>query len=342
MDKTQEMNKRAEFRALLEDLASDPEQNKIATEEARLSYQHKFEEIYGYPNTESQFRHFYSDIFLVVSGIFENPSSGDNDVLSSNLLAILNGYVPQEGHPDVRASLNKLFDHLSLDLARLNYTNRIVSKYSRHEFELEELHGVVRTLRQEQESARIQVVETREELNQIQTDVKQVTELYGTVESNLKEAKKELQEAQQKLEQTQNNLIDAQSDLDKTKQLIENAQREYIAILGIFSAVVLTFLGGIAFRTSVFENLHQISAYRIVLAIVLIGLVLCNVLYLLFFCIQTLVARPVQKHQTNTIFIVNLVLVAILVVTFVLWENGVIEERNLRIQQKEIVETQIR
>ena len=45
---------------------------------------------------------------------------------------------------------------------------------------------------------------------------------------------------------------------------MESSQREYIAILGIFAAVVLAFTGGIAFSTSVLNNVAKASIYRTV------------------------------------------------------------------------------
>ena len=96
------------------------------------------------------------------------------------------------------------------------------------------------------------------------------------------------------------------------EERLGNAQREYIAILGIFAAVVLAFTGGIAFSTSVLQNLHISSIYRIVLAVVIIGLVLVNLLYGLFYYIGQLVNKNAENNL-KPLWIVNLVFLLILI-----------------------------
>ena len=93
------------------------------------------------------------------------------------------------------------------------------------------------------------------------------------------------------------------------EERLGNAQREYIAILGIFAAVVLAFTGGIAFSTSVLQNLHISSIYRIVLVVVIIGLVLVNLLYGLFYYIGQLVNKNAENNL-KPLWIVNLVFFA--------------------------------
>lgn len=282
MDRQKEQQKREEFKGLLRELAQDDGQRLVATDERRRTYYRKFEQLYGQPDTEDEFRHFYSDIFLVLTDPQEEPTAGSRDVLAENLRALWENYRPDDGGPDVSAKLRKLYDHLSLDLARLNYNEAVTKQTAQHEADLAELQGTVKTVRQEQRNLR--------SLN----------------------------------EDTRNSLKAAQGK-------INNAQKEYIAILGIFSAVILTFTGGIAFTTSVLENLHQSSFYRLVLVVALIGLVLCNVFYLLFFCIQNLMDRPVRKSQVLVIMLINVLLMALIATTVWSWYDGAIETRDLRI-----------
>lgn len=69
--------------------------------------------------------------------------------------------------------------------------------------------------------------------------------------------------------------------LENTNKKIKNLQNESIAVLGIFSAVVLSFVGGLAFSTSVLQNIHQASVYRITFIATIIGVVLFNVVWIL-------------------------------------------------------------
>ena len=78
--------------------------------------------------------------------------------------------------------------------------------------------------------------------------------------------------------------------IDEAKKSItdsaKNMEKEYITILGIFASVVLAFVGGLTFSTSVLQYINSISVYRLLLVIDLIAVVLINSVYLLmkFIC----------------------------------------------------------
>lgn len=73
---------------------------------------------------------------------------------------------------------------------------------------------------------------------------------------------------------------------DKLEDQIKETQREYITILGIFASIVLAFVGGSIFSSSVLENMAEVSIYRLLLTIDFLAFVLINMIYLLikFIC----------------------------------------------------------
>lgn len=75
-----------------------------------------------------------------------------------------------------------------------------------------------------------------------------------------------------------NNMEDSKESL---KGEIKGIEKEYITILGIFAAIVLTFVGGITFSSSVLDNINSVSPYRLLIVIDLLALVLMNVIHLL-------------------------------------------------------------
>ncbi|WP_297202244.1 hypothetical protein [uncultured Flavonifractor sp.] len=289
MDKELEHGKREAFRKLLYDLAVDVRREMTATPEKCLECQQRFEEIYRDSTSNEIFRHYYSDIFVVMSQVIDDPEIQDYDALRDHLQNILESYQCREGHPDVRNNLRKLYDHTSLELGRLVHTKLITEQVFKQEAHLDELKHLVNSVRSEHGRIATKVNEHEAFANQI----------------------------------------------DEAKKEINDAKKEYIAILGIFSAVVLTFIGGIAFSTSVLENLHQSSIYRIVFAICLIGLVLCNVLYLLFFCIYSLMEKTLQKWQKQPLIWCNMIIVTALLFTVLFWYIGLAEKRNARIQNED-------
>ena len=118
-----------------------------------------------------------------------------------------------------------------------------------------------------------------------------------------------------------------QGDLEEAQKEIKNIEKEYIAILGIFSSVVLTFTAGIAFSTSVLENIHQTSVYRLILGVLLIAFVLINVIFLLFHYVDKMVHGEDTKGL-KFIKWINVTLVGMMVVVGFLWGFGVVERRN--------------
>lgn len=106
--------------------------------------------------------------------------------------------------------------------------------------------------------------------------------------------------------------------IDETKinlnKEIKGIEREYISILGIFSSVVLAFVGGMAFSTSVLENIAGISIYRLILTVDLLAFVLINTVYMLIkfiFIINEKDASALKIVWVNVACVVIAILVVI-------------------------------
>ncbi|EJB63238.1 hypothetical protein HPHPH44_1679 [Helicobacter pylori Hp H-44] len=75
---------------------------------------------------------------------------------------------------------------------------------------------------------------------------------------------------------------DLNKNYKKLSEELNKQQTQYITILGIFASIVLTFVGGLAFSTSVLSNIDKANAYRLVFVMAFIALFFGNILYLLF------------------------------------------------------------
>ena len=99
---------------------------------------------------------------------------------------------------------------------------------------------------------------------------------------------------------------------------IKNIEREYITILGIFASIVLSFVGGITFTTSVLQNIDKVSMYRLVLMIDFIGFILVNVMYILISFILEI--NDINKRRYNKyIKCINRVLLVVACLTILSW-----------------------
>lgn len=118
-----------------------------------------------------------------------------------------------------------------------------------------------------------------------------------------------------------NSIVNAKSKLHDE---IKGIEKEYITILGIFASIVLTFVGGITFTTSVLQNIDKVSILRLIMTVDLIGAVLVNVIYLM---ISFIFRINDKEKEINRQFIktVNWILFGIAVIVIVGWFINIID-----------------
>ncbi len=75
----------------------------------------------------------------------------------------------------------------------------------------------------------------------------QISLLASSQTDAIKQLNEEIDATHKDVQSVQNKLDTSRIELDETRSVIESAQKEYIAILGIFAAIVLAFTGGITF-----------------------------------------------------------------------------------------------
>lgn len=296
MDLTFEETKRAEFRNILFSLAETDFSLKDAASRSQV-YQ-RLERLYSSPNGQDRFRHFYSDIFIVLTTIHQGDRQGSIEVLGQNLGEIRRGYQPNKNKDengkliDISDALKKLYDHVSLDIARINYSD-----------------GADRKVGQE------------ENISAMKATVTEAKEYIGSA----------------KIEMAQK-VDDVEAKVHKVESRVRNVEKEYVAILGIFAAIVMAFTAGIAFSTSVLENMHKVSVYRTIAVVLIIGFVLINALFGLFYCISRLVNGK-GENGLIPLIITDACLIILLGCTVLAWYKGFVENRNSDIASRQQVAT---
>lgn len=283
MDTKQEDSQRKEFRNILNDLAKSVV--NVSDSDISGPIYKRLEKLYDAEPNQKRFRHFYSDIYAVLTDIQKDPSKGSIQTLSDNIQALRNEYEPvnttDDGQRviDISDALTKLHDHVNLDVARINFTVG----------EDQEISG--------EDSIR----EIKSKITEVSGTVNNLTNIHNTFESKLNK------------------------ELEKVGESLRNSQNEYITILGIFAAVVLSFTSGIAFSTSVLSSISSVSIYRIVMITLLIGLVLFNAIYALFYFVSTLVMKEISLKPLRNI---NIILIVLIIATLLAWWCGTVEYRN--------------
>ncbi|PAK19118.1 hypothetical protein CJO36_09145 [Megasphaera elsdenii] len=126
MDFSKEEEKRKEFREILFNLAKS--QISLKEKSERASIYKRLEALYYDAGSEKRYRHFYSDIFAVLTQIHQPDFFGSIEILGQNILEIRKGYraMNQDEHGkliDISDNIRKLYDHVNLDIARIAYSD---------------------------------------------------------------------------------------------------------------------------------------------------------------------------------------------------------------------------
>lgn len=237
-------DKQNELTKILKELS---EPNRKVSENNFNEYINRLENVY-----ERDFRHLYSGLFGTITMIDDNEQY-DLVKLTENIGFIYSQINSSSGTDcKFKDKIKKLYDHVNLDVARIEYTKRIADK---------------------------------------------ITE--KNTETNM--------------------------ELKKIGEKAESMQKEYITILGIFSSIVVTFVAGMVFSTSVLSNIDKVSIYRLVFVMLLIALMLFNLLGLLLEFIEKINGRVDTniningKKKSSTIASINCCILVLMIIDFISW-----------------------
>ena len=102
----------------------------------------------------------------------------------------------------------------------------------------------------------------------------------------------------------------------KTEMIQEEARKmksEYISILGIFASIVLAFVGGLTYSTSVLSNLHHGSIYRVSIVSSIVGMVFLLIVWLLMDFVKSINGN--DRRRLRYLIIPEVVLISIIVLS---------------------------
>ncbi len=242
----------------------------------KLSYQISDEEIANIINSlydiyKDNFRHYYSTFYQLIENIDSKSSSKEDEksleALQENLVQLLKVVNNKFNNNDTTTEeqmyfikcINKLVDHLNLEIIRYTNVNSLIKE-----------------------------------------NIKLNNEILNT-KKNLKKAKEELKIAKDKLESANNK--------------IENSKIDVITTLSIFSAIILSFTGGISLLTNSFAQIQTTSFFKLTFFILLVGLVLFNAIYLMFHIIGKIIDKKIDILCIKTF---NLLIICAIIINFIL------------------------
>lgn len=89
----------------------------------------------------------------------------------------------------------------------------------------------------------------------------------------------------------------AKNSLKDFEQTSKNIQKDYIAILGVFAAIILAFVSGLVFSNSVLQNIDKASIYKLLLISITIGFFITNILLFLFSFVKSIT----RNNENNSV-----------------------------------------
>lgn len=228
-----------------------------------------------YLNTE--YRHSYSKIsnYLTSSkNDIDLASVADNmGVILKRLLdnyeECLSEGIDKEKYSEFIEVVFKLNDHISLEAIRLN-----------------DLLLTERNLAEKTKKAEEKIENKASSIN------KELTKIQNSVNDYIFDTKQNIKDE----------LKNANNEINGE---LKKARSEYITILGIFAAIVLSFVAGLTFSTSVLANIDKSSIYRLAFIVCLIGLFITNILHYLYSFIREIHFNNPNNSEDVCISIVS-------------------------------------
>lgn len=127
----------------------------------------------------------------------------------------------------------------------------------------------------------------------------------------------ELDHIGRKIDGLNESLRKQERDTEKVNVSLENQKMDFIAILGIFSGIVLAFVGGITFSNSALQGIAGITIYRLIAVAVVCGMVLINTIAVAMSYISKIVFRSVPRcgSTDRLIIVIDMMFIGILALT---------------------------
>ena len=240
------------------------------------------------------FRHEYTNISGKIRELIEYEEEGINPYNLAHLVDNI-GYVYDyavENNKKYVKNLFKLKDHIGLEAGRIEL--------------VEQLRWEITNSK---ESVTIQLQDLHQFADSLDVQIKESSDL---IESCKKQTL-----------QSENNLktLEKTSDVIKTK--MEDVHRDSITILGIFASIVLAFTTGMGFSSSVLQNLHLGSPYRMGAVIIMLAIVLLNMIVILLMYIDKIKTID-AKHISYPCFMIwiDVIGAVLLIFDFIAFKCG--------------------
>ena len=207
------------------------------------------------------------------------------------------------------------------DIVRSYYANNKRHKYSEVsvylmetddiEYLLENLRRVQNRLGEhsEDEATSIKVFKLIDhislELNRTKYNSKNFRDMQvSTMNAALSEASRTINSVVDKMRQEQSEKINTEikefkRGTDELRDKVDDSYTQFVSILGIFSAIVLVFFGGMDAFGSIFANMQNIGKVKLAFSISLIGVIIFNLIFMFLYVLAKFLGKEISSSAIS-------------------------------------------
>lgn len=202
----------------------------------------------------------------IIKDICKSLNSKDNQYDPQTTVDHINDFLNiNEKHPILYSKINNQFYSFLNKSSKEVYINNINTLL---EYALDESNNI-------DDNCKKTIIKIYEYSHLI---IYQIDMMKKTADSKIKDIEELFSKT---IEENEKNQSDMKNIMENFRKELKGVEKGYISILGIFSSIILTFVGGITFSSSVLENINNSSIYRLLITIDLLAFILINVIYIL-------------------------------------------------------------
>ena len=120
------------------------------------------------------------------------------------------------------------------------------------------------------------------------------------------EATKKISSTVEELRQEQAQKINLEieefrSETEELKEKVNDSYSQFVSILGIFSAIVLVFFGGMTAFSSIFANMQNINRFKLAFITALVGMIIFNLIFMFLYVLAKLLGREIVASTASEV-----------------------------------------
>ena len=145
------------------------------------------------------------------------------------------------------------------------------------------------------------------ELNRTKYNSKNFTDMQiASMNVVLGEATKKISSTVEELRQEQAQKINLEieefrSETEELKEKVNDSYSQFVSILGIFSAIVLVFFGGMTAFSSIFANMQNINRFKLAFITALVGMIIFNLIFMFLYVLAKLLGREIVASTASEV-----------------------------------------